>query len=180
MPVLNSSKIQEAVEGAAAPEFVLPDENGVDWRLSDQTGNVTVLLFYPRNETLVCTRQMCSVRDNWARYLETKAVIVGVSSGDANENKDFSDHHRLPIPLLADTDRSVTSIYGRHFLFPIALTRAVAVIDAKGIIRTRQILLRAFRPKDDKVIRAIYAARGDALGDRYEDLKKRAKNLNNI
>ena len=56
-----------------APDFTLKDGNGAEWHLSDHRGKVVVLLFYPGDETPVCTRQMCSVRDRWEDYRETGA-----------------------------------------------------------------------------------------------------------
>ncbi len=164
-------------KGSPAPDFVLKTDRNEDWRLSDQLGNVTVLLFYPQNETLVCTRQLCSVRDNWNRYLETAATIVGISPASTNEHADFAQSRSLPIPLLSDPERKVTRIFGKHLLFPISFTRAVVVIDAKGIIRNRDVMLRAFRPSDDQLITDIYAARGDALVETYGHLRNRISNL---
>jgi len=173
----NGSSIEGIEVGSAAPDFVLRDEQNCEWRLSDHLGNVVVLLFYPQNETLVCTRQLCSVRDNWQNYLDTKAVIVGVSPATPEEHDSFSQKRSLPIPLLADGDRAITLIYGKHWLFPINLTRAVVVIDAKGIIRNRDIMLRAFRPSDARLITDIYAARGDALNETYAELRKRISTI---
>ena len=169
-----------AVEvGAAAPDFVLRDQQNCDWRLSDHLGNVVVLLFYPQNETLICTRQLCSIRDNWKNYLETKAIIVGISPATTEEHGVFSQKRNLPIPLLADEERAITRIYGKHWLYPVNLTRAVVVIDAKGIIRNRNIMLRAFRPSDSLLITDIYAARGDALYEKSHELRNRISGLVN-
>ncbi|MBC7900670.1 MAG: redoxin domain-containing protein [Saprospiraceae bacterium] len=161
------------VVGKPAPDFVLTTENREKWSLADQIGNVTVLLFYPKDETLVCTKQMCSLRDNWETYLETKAAIVGISPGSPDEHKSFSTRHNLPLSLLVDENRAITNIFGKHWLYPINFTRAVVVIDAKGIVRSREVMLRAFRPKDTEVITSIYAARGDALADKYKELRDR-------
>ncbi|HMQ02499.1 MAG TPA: peroxiredoxin [Pyrinomonadaceae bacterium] len=162
-------------EGSRAPDFELRSDSGGAWRLSDQLGSVVALLFYPGDETLMCTRQLCSVRDHWQEYLETKAVIVGVSPGPPDQHAAFSARHRLPIPLLADADSGVTETYCSHWLFPLFFMRGIVVIDAKGMVRTRRTMLRAFRPTDRSVITAIYAARGDALQDRYRDLADRGK-----
>jgi len=161
--------------GEKAPDFALNDGNGNEWRLADQAGSVTVLLFYPQNETLVCTKQLCSVRDNWNAYLETKAVIVGISPPAKESHVDFGYRHGLPLPLLIDDQRAVTRQFAKHAFFPISFTRAVVVVDAKGIVRSKEVMLRAFRPKDETVITSIYAARGDAISDRYEKLRSRAK-----
>ncbi len=144
--------------GRKAPDFALLNERGKRWRLSDHLGNVTVLLFYPKNETLVCTKQMCSVRDNWSAYLESKASVVGISPGTVEEHLIFSQRHHLPMPLLVDVNREVTIAYGSHWLFPIYFTRAVVVIDPKGIVRFRRVMLRAFHPSNKSILASIRAA----------------------
>lgn len=156
--------------GEKAPDFELLTDAGEAWRLSDQIGNVVALLLYPKNETLVCTKQLCSVRDSWNDYVQTKASVVGVSPGSVEEHSNFTQRQRLPIPLLADVGRKVTETYGFHWLLPTVLTRAIVIIDAKGIIRSRRVMLRAFRPTDRSVITSIYAARADALHDKFEKL----------
>lgn len=158
--------------GEKAPNFNLKNEKGENWSLSEQLGNVTVLLFYPKNETLVCTRQLCAVRDHWETYLETKASVVGISPATSEEHQEFGKKYKLPLPLLADLNREVTKIFGKHWFYPINFTRAVVVVDANGIIRNQNIMLRAFRPSDNKVIKSIYEARGDALWDKYKNIKK--------
>lgn len=162
---LNDAKI-----GSSAPDFVLNDEKGAEWRLSEQLGQVVALLFYPQNETLVCTKQLCSLRDNWSEYLESKAVIVGISPGTKQDHREFSDKYKLPLPLLADAGRQITKIFMQHWIFPVSFVRGVVIVDAKGIIRTKKIMLRAFRPADRSVITAIHAARADALYENYESI----------
>ncbi len=167
-----SESISVAV-GERAPDFQLKTQKGEDWSLSGQSGSVVALLFYPKDETLVCTKQMCSLRDHWVDYLETKALVVGVSPGTTDDHSDFSRKHRLPITLLADADRSVTETYAFHWLFPISFTRSIVIIDAKGIIRSRRVMLRAFRPTDRSVIASIYAARTDHFNEKLEDLRNK-------
>ena len=136
-----------------------------------------LLLFYPGNETLVCTKQLCSLRDNWSRYLETKAEIVGVSVSDHGSNADFAAKHGLPLPILADPDRCVTATYTSHWLFPLNFMRGLAVIDGRGLIRTHQTMLRSFRPNDHDVIVKLYEARSDAIENRREQLRARVRTL---
>lgn len=170
---MGSEKQRPADVGQPAPDFELMTNTGESWRLSDQRGSVVALLFYPQDETLVCTRQMCSVRDHWNDYLETKATVVGVSPGSADQHQNFAENHRLPIPLLADVESTVTAAYCSHWLFPTFFMRAIVVVDADGIIRTQRSMLRAFRPTDRSVLTAIYAARGDALQNRYKELARK-------
>lgn len=157
--------------GTKAPDFELEAENGTLWRLSDQLGKVVALLFYPKNETLVCTKQLCSVRDNWSEYVSTDAAIVGISPGSVEAHRSFSQSLALPIRLLADDGARVTEKYGAHWLFPTFFMRTIVIVDAKGFIREKRSMLRAFRPADRSVIASIYEARADFLSEKYNRMK---------
>ena len=145
--------------GASAPDFTLQDGSGNEWRLSGNRGKVVVLLFYPGDETPICTRQMCSVRDRWEDYSATGAEVVGISTDSVESHKEFAKHHDLPLRLLSDSDQAVANLYGARSLIPGKVARSVFVIDAKGIIRHRDVRpLGLFRPKDDAIIEAIKKA----------------------
>jgi thioredoxin-dependent peroxiredoxin len=153
------TKTNNANLNTPAPWFTLNDGDGQSWSLSDQSGKVVVLLFYPGDETPICTRQLCSVRDNWEDYVATGAEVVGISTNSIQSHKDFAEHHRLPLRLLADVDRKVADAYGANSLIPGKVARSVFVIDAKGIVRYRDVRpLGLFRPRDDEIIKAIKAA----------------------
>ena len=120
-----------------------------------------MLLFYPGDETPICTRQMCSVRDHWEDYQATGAEVVGISTNSVQSHKDFAEHHNLPLRLLADVDARVAKSYGANSLIPGKVARSVFVIDADGVIRYRDVRpLGLFRPKDDEIIKAIKSAQG--------------------
>lgn len=143
--------------GQVAPDFEVRDANDKPWRLADHRGKVVALVFYPRDETPVCTKQMCSMRDNWAAYEETGAVVAAVSVASVESHKKFAEHHGLPQTLLADEQGEVTRLLNvRSFLG--GSQRAVIVIDGKGVIRYRRSVIPVFRPGDDEVIKAIQDA----------------------
>jgi thioredoxin-dependent peroxiredoxin len=145
--------------GTPAPDFTLPDSTGNEWSLRGQRGKVVVLFFYPGDETPVCTRQMCSIRNRWQDYARTGAEIVGVSTDSVESHKGFIDHHKLPLRLLSDTNREVGDAYGARSIIPRKVARSVFVIDANGVIRYRDVRpIGLFRPKDDDIIRAIREA----------------------
>jgi peroxiredoxin Q/BCP len=138
----------------------LPDGDGTQWRLSDHLGKVVVLLFYPGDETPICTRQLCSVRDRWEDYLATGAEVVGISTDSVESHQKFSEHHQLPLRLLSDRKGEVAKLYGARSLIPGKVARSVFVIDPKGILRHADIRpLGLFRPKDDETIKAINEAK---------------------
>jgi peroxiredoxin Q/BCP len=149
----------QAEVGAPAPDFTLKDGGGREWRLSEQKGKVVVLLFYPGDETPVCTKQLCSVRDRWEDYAATGAEVVGVSTDTADSHRRFAERHELPLRLLSDPGGRVARLYGATSWLPNRAARAVVVIDAEGRLRHRKVQpLSLFRPKDDDVLAAVRAA----------------------
>jgi len=153
------SKHDDPKVGAPAPDFTLKDGNGDEWRLSNNRGKVVVLLFYPGDETPICTRQMCSVRDRWEDYSTTGAEVVGISADSVESHQKFAEHHELPLRLLSDPSAEVANLYGARSLIPGKVARSVFVIDANGVMRYRDVRpLGLFRPKDDEVLKAIGAA----------------------
>ena len=142
-----------------APDFTLKDGDAREWRLGGQRGKVVVLLFYPGDETPVCTRQMCSVRDRWSDYQATGAEVVGISSDSVESHRKFADHHDLPLRLLSDADGKVSNLYGARSLIPGKVARSVFVIDANGMLRYQDVRrLGLLKPKDDVIISAIREA----------------------
>jgi thioredoxin-dependent peroxiredoxin len=145
--------------GDAAPNFTLPASDGTDWNLSDHLGKTVVLLFYPRDNTPVCTKQLCSVRDHWADYRETGAEIVGISADDVDSHKEFAAKKNFPFKLLADTRGEVIAKYGAKSWVPGRAARAVVVIDKDGRLAYHRVQpLSIFKPTDDDVLAAIRAA----------------------
>ena len=132
--------------GDPAPDFELAGTEG-PFRLSDHRGERVVLLFYPGDETPVCTKQFCSYRDNSEEMAERDATIVGISPQDLDSHRSFIEHHSLTVPLLADTDLEVSKAYGTtrpwkagRFGLPRpggGTSRAAFVIDEEGIVRHR-------------------------------------------
>ncbi|HKB64235.1 MAG TPA: peroxiredoxin [Pyrinomonadaceae bacterium] len=154
------SKQDDPKVGALAPDFTLKDGDGEEWRLSAKRGKVVVLLFYPGDETPICTRQMCSVRDRWEDYSTTGAEVVGISTDSVESHQKFAEHHELPLRLLSDPSAEVANLYGARSLIPGKVARSVFVIDANGVMRYRDVRpLGLFRPKDDEVIKAINEAK---------------------
>jgi peroxiredoxin Q/BCP len=153
------SKQDSPQVGAPAPDFTLNDGDNNSWRLMDQRGKVVVLLFYPGDETPICTRQMCSVRDRWEDYTATGAEVVGISTDSVESHKKFAEHHELPLRLLSDTTGEVAKLYGAQSLIPGKVARSVFVVDAQGKITYRDVRpLGLFKPKDEATIAAILEA----------------------
>lgn len=120
--------------GDPAPDFELPGTGG-SFKLSDHRGERVVLLFYPGDNTPVCTRQFCSYRDRAADFSALHATVVGISAQDVDSHEAFTAKHGLGVPLLADVDRAVAKTYSATNR--MGTKRAVIVIDEQGIVRHR-------------------------------------------
>jgi len=138
--------------GDRAPDFTLPGTSDSTMSLSDFAGKPLVLVFYPGDDTPVCTRQLNSYNDGIEQFAELDAQIVGISAQDVSSHDSFSDKHGFQFPLLSDVDKEVAGRYGT--LGPIGFPRrSVFIIDADGIVRYahRAIAGLTFRPVKELV-----------------------------
>jgi len=121
--------------GDSAPDFELEGTTG-RFRLADQRGRRVVLLFYPVDNSPVCTKQFCSYRDDAEDLDALDAVVVGISAKGLESKEEFRAKHGLTVPLLADEGSKVAKAYGAHA--PVVGTRrAVVIVDEEGIVRHR-------------------------------------------
>ncbi len=123
--------------GTIAPTFELPDQNGEMVSLSDLLGRShVVLFFYPKDNTMVCTLEVCAFRDAHDELLEEDAVVLGISSDPVDSHLHFAERWKLPYRLLADKDSMVRKAYDIPKTFGLFPGRVTYVIDKQGIIRT--------------------------------------------
>jgi peroxiredoxin Q/BCP len=122
--------------GDIAPDFTLEGTAGT-FTLSDHRGRRVVLLFYPGDDTTVCTRQFCSYRDAADEMAELDAIVVGISTGDTASKEAFKQKYGLTTPLLADVDGAVAKAYGVLARSLNMTKRTVIIVDEDGHIAHR-------------------------------------------
>ena len=118
--------------GTKAPDFTLPDQGGNLVSLAALRGKNVVLVFYPRDETSVCTQQLCEFRDQWAEVKAKNTVVFGVNPQDAASHAKFREHHRYPFPLLTDAGQKMGELFHAKGLI---VKRTVYLIGPDGVIR---------------------------------------------
>lgn len=130
------ARAEDLIPGAAAPDFALPDARGGLRRLADFRGEWLLLYFYPKDATPGCTKEACAFRDGYQELRQRGVQVVGVSMDDAASHAAFTEQHRLPFPLLSDSDGQVAARYGTLWsLGPIRFTKRHSfLIDAQGRI----------------------------------------------
>ncbi len=121
--------------GDRAPDFTLRSPDGVPFHLfSLADKKCVVIFFYPKDNTLVCTREACAFRNRYEEFLAAGAVVVGISDDDAASHIRFSTKWDLPYPLLSDPMGVVRKAYGVTGLFGLLKGRETIVIDREGVI----------------------------------------------
>ena len=122
--------------GQPAPDFTLTTTSGTPFRLAGQRGRHVVLYFYPKDDTPGCTTQACSFRDQYEDFKDLGAEVVGISSDSEHSHQKFTQKHRLPFELLADTEGRVRKLYEvPRALLGLLPGRVTFIIDKEGIIR---------------------------------------------
>lgn len=120
-------------KGDKAPDFTLKDEKGNAVTLSDFQGKQNVvLIFYPKDQTPGCTKQLCAVRDDWSAFEEQNVAVFGVNPGSAKSHQAFIDKFSFPFPLLVDADKEVARAYDCDGL--LMTKRTVFGINKEGIV----------------------------------------------
>jgi peroxiredoxin Q/BCP len=118
--------------GTIAPDFSLSDESGRVVRLADLRSSHVVLVFYPGDDTSLCTRQLCQFRDDWSEAQARGVQIFGVNPQSARRHGDFRRKYRFPFPLLVDQGQKVGALYHTNGLI---VKRTVYLIGRDGVIR---------------------------------------------
>jgi thioredoxin-dependent peroxiredoxin len=145
-----------ATVGAPAPAFSLAGTDGTDagrreYRLQDLAGTPVVLVFYPGDNTPVCTRQLNSYTAGIEEFHDLGAQIWAISPQSVDSHEDFSCRQGgFGFPLLADPDKEVGAAYG--ILGPLGFyRRSVFVIDGEGVVRYahRAVAGLTFRPTEE-------------------------------
>jgi peroxiredoxin Q/BCP len=135
-----------------APDFTLPGTGGREYSLSEFRGQPVVLVFYPGDDTPVCTKQLNTYNDDLEQFSGMNAQVIGISAQDVGSHDAFASKHGFAFPLLADTDKTVAGLYGT--LGPIGFPRrSVFIVDAEGIVRYahRAIAGLTFRPVEELI-----------------------------
>jgi peroxiredoxin Q/BCP len=122
--------------GDKAPDFTLPSQSGEQVRLSDRLGErIVVLYFYPKDETVGCTKEACAFRDSYEVFAEAGAEVIGVSSDSVDKHAAFAGHHELPFTLLSDQGGQVRKSYAVPATLGLLPGRVTYVIDRAGTVR---------------------------------------------
>jgi peroxiredoxin Q/BCP len=139
-----------------APDFTLPDQDGMPFTLSGKKGKIIVLYFYPKDFTSGCTNEACHFRDAYEDFTEVGAIVVGISADSQESHRKFREAYLLPFSLLSDEGSEVKKLYGVGG--GILPGRVTFVIDKGGVIRhsfNSQINMKAHVDETLKILKSL-------------------------
>lgn len=134
--------------GSKAPDFVLDSTTG-EVQLNN-IQNKVLLIFYPRDNTPGCTRQLCAAQDNLNVYTKLGVSVVGINYGSLESHKRFSEKYSYTFPICVDKDKIVTKQY-EALTDEGKVIRTVYLIDEDKVIRYAKQGL----PSTDELLEAI-------------------------
>lgn len=131
--------------GQTAPAFTLHDSDKNKVSLADFKGKNVVLIFFPQSFTGVCTKELCSLRDNIALYNNANAQVLGISVDSVFTLGKFKEEQKLNFPLLSDFNKEVSTAYESIYTDWILEMKGVSkrsafVIDKECVVRYAEVL----------------------------------------
>lgn len=136
-----------------APDADLKDQHGACVRLSRVWADgPAFLVFYPGDDTAVCTAQLCDYRDHWHTITERGVGLVGINPASVERHARFAARHRFPFPLLSDPGGVCCRAYGARAWYG---TRRMAVLVVDGMIRGRIATWPWRRPRSEALLRLL-------------------------
>lgn len=146
--------------GDQAPDFCLDGTGGRTYCLHDHRGEPVLLVFYPADNSPVCTQQLRSYSEDLNEFEDLGAAVLCLSPQDVGSHEAFAADQGLRLPLLSDEDKAVGRAYG--IVGPLGFyRRSVFVIDRKGVIRfARRSLSNLTYLPTAQLVEAVRAAEG--------------------
>lgn len=140
--------------GDRAPEFSLPTTQGPVTLSKLLERGPVLLVFYPGDDTAVCTKQLCDYRDNIGVFEKLGVQVVALNPQSAASHAKFADKHRFPFPVAADPGGDVTRAYGARGLLGMT-KRALVLVGRDGRIAWRKTDFPVFYETTEDVRRAL-------------------------
>ena len=127
--------------GQKAPDFTLPNKDGVPVSLSDFAGKRIVLYFYPKDNTPGCTRQACAFAAAYAEFKRRDVEVIGISRDSVASHVKLAEKYSLPFILLADPELEAIKAYGvwqekkLYGKVSMGVVRTTFIIDENGYVQ---------------------------------------------
>ena len=143
--------------GEKTPMFSLPAADGTHITSADLEGHPLVIVFYPADNSPVCSSQLTLYNEALRLIRDQNAQMIAISVDDIASHKSFADSMKLKFPLLSDADPKgdVSRAFGVYHEKDGLSERALFVLDSSGVIRWRQLSPRNVNPGAHGILSAL-------------------------
>ncbi len=119
--------------GSKAPDFDLPATGGKQVKLSDYKGQNLIIVFYPKDQTPGCTRQLCALRDDLEQFKNLNTAVIASNPASLESHERFVEKQNYNFPILVDANKKMAEAY--HALKEGGgIERTVYIVDKNGNI----------------------------------------------
>ena len=120
--------------GDHIPDITLNDQHADPVSLYEFTGKMAlVVYFYPKDDTPGCTAEACSFRDQYERFEDAGARVIGISTDPVKSHEQFARKYNLNFSLLSDPKKEAHKAFGvRRGLFGLLPGRATFIFNKEG------------------------------------------------
>lgn len=150
--------------GKKVPSFSLEDESGNIVSDSSLLGEKYILFFYPKDDSPGCTKEACSIRDNFKQIEKKGYKIFGVSPDKAKKHQKFIDKYEFQFSLLADVDKEMINDFG------LWGPKKFMGREITGVYRT-SVLVNEEGEVEDIISKVVTKAHGEQLLEAIEKLE---------
>lgn len=132
-----------------ASDFTLKDQNGSYFTLSENIKKYTLLVFYPKDNSFVCTKQLCDYNENIGKFLNKDIQVVGINPGKQNSHSEFSGKYNFNFPLLSDYKGTVAKKYNASGILGGTKRKLVLINKEMNIIYENNIYSLFYKTAGD-------------------------------
>ena len=140
--------------GDVAPNFILKDETGKEFELYKNLAKNVLLVFYPKDDTPVCSSQLAEYNDHLNEFINLGIIVIGINADTTDSHRDFCSKLNLKFPLLSDEDKKVSSQYSALNFFGLN-KRMLVLIGRDKIVKWMASTLSFRFIKTEEILKKI-------------------------
>lgn len=140
--------------GEKAPDFILSNSEGKKVSLEDYKGSRVMLVFYPKDDSPVCTKQLCEYNNGLNEFGNLGIKVIAISTDGTESHMKFKERRGFDFEILSDGTKEVSRKYGALNILGLS-KRSIYILDEEGVIRYRDSVLPVFYRKKDELLKII-------------------------
>ena len=122
-----------------APNFILKDQFGKEFELYKNLDRNVLLVFYPKDDSLVCSRQLADYNRNLDLFKKNDINVVGINIESSGSHQSFCDKLGLNFPILSDTDKKVSKAYDALTFVGVNKRKLILINSSKNVVFEKSV-----------------------------------------